>query len=117
MGPPALADGGGPDHPYIYFLDNLQIRLCGMPSKGGHPMSKTLRSARHDALIAVIVERRKRAGLTQADVAKRLKQYQSYVARVESGQRRIDVIEFIDLSEAIGFNPAEVIRRIVAAKR
>jgi site-specific recombinase XerD len=32
-------------------------------------MSKTLRSARHDALISVIVERRKRAGLTQADVA------------------------------------------------
>jgi transcriptional regulator with XRE-family HTH domain len=80
-------------------------------------MSKTLRSARHDALIAFIVERRKRAGLTQADVAKRLKQYQSYVARVESGQRRIDVIEFIDLSEAIGFDATDVIRRIVAARR
>lgn len=80
-------------------------------------MSKTLRSARHDVLIAAIVERRKRAGLTQADVAKRLRQYQSYVARIESGQRRIDVIEFIDLSEAIGFNPADVMRRIAAAKR
>jgi transcriptional regulator with XRE-family HTH domain len=88
-----------------------------MPWQWGHPMSKTLRSARHDALIAFIVERRKRAGLTQADVAKRLQQYQSYVARVESGQRRIDVIEFIDLSEAIGFDPADIIRRIVAAKR
>ena len=80
-------------------------------------MSKTLRSARHDALIALIVERRKRAGLTQSGVAKRLKQYQSYVARVESGQRRIDVVEFIDLAEAIGFDPADVIRRLVSTKR
>ena len=83
----------------------------------GHAMSKTLRSVRHDVLIGLLVERRKRAGLTQTDVAKRLRQYQSYVARVESGQRRIDVVEFLELADAIGFDPAEVIRRLVAAKR
>jgi transcriptional regulator with XRE-family HTH domain len=80
-------------------------------------MSKTLRSARHDALIALIIERRRRAGLTQADVAKRLRQYQSYVARVESGQRRIDVVEFIDLAEAIGFDASDALRRIGVGRR
>ncbi len=58
-------------------------------------MSKTLRSPRHEALRAFLVERRKRAGLTQTSLAKRLGRYQSYVANVETGQKRIDVVEFI----------------------
>jgi transcriptional regulator with XRE-family HTH domain len=59
---------------------------------------------------------RKKSGLTQAEVAQRLGQYQSYVARVESGQRRIDVIEFLDLAEAIGFDPQRVMKRLRAVR-
>jgi HTH-type transcriptional regulator/antitoxin HipB len=68
-------------------------------------MSQTLRSPRHEALRALIVEKRKKAGLTQVEVTKRLKRYQSFIATVESGQRRIDVVEFLDLADAIGFDP------------
>lgn len=80
-------------------------------------MSRTLRSARHETLIALLVEKRREAGLTQAQVARRLKRYQSYVATVESGQRRIDVVEFLDFAEAIGFDPREAIRRLRAINR
>ncbi len=79
-------------------------------------MSKTLRSTRHEALIALIVKTRKRAGLTQTEVAKRLRQYQSYVARIESGQRRIDVVEFLEIAEAIGLDPRDAIRRLALIK-
>jgi len=68
-------------------------------------------------LVALLIEKRKKAGLTQAELAKRLRRYQSFVATVESGQRRIDVIEFLDLSEAIGFDPIEVIKKLRAAAR
>jgi len=44
--------------------------------------------------------------MTQADLAARLDEYQSFVARLESGQRRIDVVEFLDLAEALGLDPA-----------
>jgi len=77
-------------------------------------MSKTLSSPRHEALRAFLVEKRKRAGLTQADVAAKLGRYQSFVATIESGQRRIDVIELLDLAEAIGFDPRQVIKRLVS---
>ncbi|WP_299665876.1 helix-turn-helix transcriptional regulator [uncultured Ruegeria sp.] len=56
---------------------------------------------------------RKTAGLTQADLAAKLKCHQSFIARVEGGERRIDVIEMIVLARAIGtdattlFNVAE----------
>jgi len=46
-----------------------------------------------------------------------LRRYQSFVATVESGQRRIDVIEFLDLAEAVGFDPIDVIKKLRAAVR
>jgi transcriptional regulator with XRE-family HTH domain len=75
-------------------------------------MSQTLQSPRYEALRAFIVEKRKKAGLTQAEVAEKLGRYQSFVANIESGQRRIDVVEFLDLASAIGFDPRDAIKRL-----
>jgi transcriptional regulator with XRE-family HTH domain len=83
----------------------------------GQKMSRTLRSPRQKALIALLIEQRKKSGLTQAQLAKRLRRYQSFVATVESGQRRIDVIEFLDFAEAIGFDPIDAIKKLRVAVR
>lgn len=64
-----------------------------------------------DALIAA----RKSAGFTQAQLADGLECHQSFVARVESGQRRIDVVELIVISRAIGASPKEVLALVEAA--
>jgi transcriptional regulator with XRE-family HTH domain len=75
-------------------------------------LAKTLGSARHRALIGFLTAKREAAGLTQTELAARLGEYQSFVARLESGQRRVDVIEFLKLSEALGFDAAKAIRQI-----
>jgi transcriptional regulator with XRE-family HTH domain len=80
-------------------------------------MSKTLRSPRHEALSAFLVARRKEAGLTQAEVAAKLRRYQSFVATVEAGQRRIDVVELLDLADAIGFDPREAIKAMKSVRK
>jgi transcriptional regulator with XRE-family HTH domain len=54
--------------------------------------------------------------MTQAELAARLGQYQSFVARLESGQRRIDVVEFLELSEFLGFDAVQAIKTIKAKK-
>jgi transcriptional regulator with XRE-family HTH domain len=64
-----------------------------------------LGSARHKALIEFLISKRELAGMTQRDLAERLGEYQSFVARIEGGQRRIDVIEFLNIAEALGFDP------------
>lgn len=80
-------------------------------------MSRTLSSPRHEAMRAFLVEARKAAGLTQAEVARRLRRHQSFIATVEAGQRRIDVVELLDFAEAIGFEPERLIRRIKTARK
>jgi transcriptional regulator with XRE-family HTH domain len=78
-------------------------------------LEKTLRSTRHRALIDLLVERREAAGLTQAELARKLGEYQSFVARLESGQRRIDVVEFLQLAETLSFDPLAALIEIEAA--
>jgi transcriptional regulator with XRE-family HTH domain len=79
-------------------------------------MPSTFGSARHEALRLFIIERRKKAGLRQIDVAKRLKRYQSYVTNIETGQRRIDAVELIALAEAIGFDPRAAIKHLMEVR-
>jgi transcriptional regulator with XRE-family HTH domain len=78
---------------------------------------KTLGTAAHEALIALLVRKREAAGLTQAELAGRLGEYQSFVARLESGQRRVDVIEFLKLAEILGFDPADALSAIEHGKK
>nr|WP_141385050.1 helix-turn-helix transcriptional regulator [Nitrobacter winogradskyi] len=75
-------------------------------------MQKTLRSPRHVRLIQLIVDKRREAGMSQADLAEALDRYQSVVAAIESGGRRVDVVEFLELAEVIGFDPHEVLRDV-----
>jgi transcriptional regulator with XRE-family HTH domain len=57
----------------------------------------------------VLVEQRKKAGLRLVDLAKKMGVYQSWVTHMESGQRRIDVIELIEFGKAIGFDAANMV--------
>ena len=51
-----------------------------------------------------------------AELAARLGQHQSFVARLESGQRRIDVVELVELAEAIGFEAAAALEAVLPVK-
>jgi transcriptional regulator with XRE-family HTH domain len=72
-------------------------------------MSKSIYTDRDELLRALLIEKRKAAGLTQEAVAERLGKPQSYVSKYETGERRLDVIEFLDVAQAVGFDPCEVV--------
>lgn len=75
-------------------------------------MAKSLRSPRQERLRTLLIEARQTAELTQADVAQRLGKPQSFIAKYEGGERRLDVVEFLDLAKAIGFDAAKMLRRV-----
>ena len=59
----------------------------------------------------LIAARRSRA-LTQVDVAERLGKPQSFVSKYERGERRLDVVEFLEVAKAIGIDPKAVIDKL-----
>jgi len=76
------------------------------------PLAKTIHTERHRQLRALLVAKRKAAGLTQITVAERLGKPPSYVAKYELGDRRLDVLEYLDVAAAIGFDACEVLRAL-----
>ena len=72
-------------------------------------MPKTLRSARQVRLVKLLIQHRKAVGMSQASLAEKLGRYQSVVAAMESGSRRVDAIELIDIADALGFDVHEMI--------
>ena len=72
---------------------------------------KSLRTRTHRILCAALVQARKGAGLSQHELAHKLKRSQSFIAKIEVGERRIDVVEFIEIARALGREPAELLSR------
>lgn len=62
-------------------------------------MTKSLYSNDHRSLVEQLKNARKEAGMDQKDVAKALGKTQSYVSKIEAGQRRIDVVQLKELAK------------------
>jgi transcriptional regulator with XRE-family HTH domain len=75
-------------------------------------MARTLDSPRHDALRQFLVEKRKKAGLRQVDLARRLKRRQDYVSYVETGKKLVEVVELMEWAEALGFDARDAIKAL-----
>lgn len=56
-------------------------------------MEKTIYSAEYKKVINKLKNARLKAGLTQLEVARRLRKHQSYVSKIELRERRLDIIE------------------------
>ena len=79
-------------------------------------MEKSLKSAEYVRLIALLIATRQKVGIPQQALAKKLGKPQSFVAKYEGGERRLDVVEFIAIAEALGADPLKLLRRFVREK-
>jgi transcriptional regulator with XRE-family HTH domain len=61
------------------------------------------------------VEARVAKGVTQIELAELLGRPQSFVSKVEGGDRRLDVIEFLQITTALNVDPEPIIQSVVAA--
>lgn len=75
-------------------------------------MPGSLGSSRYNRLIELMIAARQDAQLTQQQVADRLHKPQSYVAKFERGERRLDLVEFLDLAKAVRIDPRRIIDQI-----
>jgi transcriptional regulator with XRE-family HTH domain len=75
-------------------------------------MAKGLHDDRYRGLVERLVARRKELGLTQKAVADRVGMHQQNVSRFETGERRLDAVELVDVAAALGLDAADLIRAV-----
>lgn len=72
-------------------------------------MVASLHTKRYELFRSLLVATRKAKALTQVELADRLNCHQSFISKYENGERRLDVTEFVDIAQALGINPCELL--------
>ena len=75
-------------------------------------MDKTLYTREQAVLMKLLRELRQEAGLRQQDLAGQIGEPQSFVSKIESGERRLDILEMRQLCRAFGLSLTQFVRRL-----
>jgi len=79
----------------------------------GRKLTKTVHSEGQTAFRELMTSARKAAGLTQQELATKLGKPQSFVAKYEAGERRIDVVEFVAICREMSVDCVGILKKIV----
>ena len=76
-------------------------------------MTKSVFTPSYARFRELLIEAREGACLTQWQLAERLSRPQSYVSKFERGERRLDVVEFLDVARALSIDPLNLLRQLM----
>jgi transcriptional regulator with XRE-family HTH domain len=75
-------------------------------------VTKSVFTERYDRFRLLMVAARKSAGLTQDELARKLSRPQSFVSKYERGERRLDVVEFLEVARALDMDAVKFIKTL-----
>lgn len=75
-----------------------------MPNHGNH-MARSTHHRHYQSMLGLLRDLRERAGMTQVELGKRLGNTQTFVSKMERGERRVDIVEFAEICDALGVDP------------
>ncbi len=75
-------------------------------------MTKSVSTAKYERFRKRLIAGRQAKGLTQAQLAGLLRKPQSFVSKYERGERRLDLVEFLEVAKAIGMDPKKLIDQL-----
>ena len=76
-------------------------------------MSKSVFTQRYNRFRQLLIKARQSAKLTQSQLSSKLSRPQSYVSKYERGERRLDLIEFLEIAEALQVEPETFIKTLL----
>ena len=79
-------------------------------------MPDTIHTARYRRFRELLTEARKAQGLSQEALAAKLDRVQTFVSKYERGERRLDVLEFIEIADALGIDPHAILKQMTRKK-
>ena len=77
------------------------------------PVRKTIYSERYERFRRLLIAERERVGITQTQLADALRRPQSFVSKYETGERRLDVEEFLQIAEALQADAPRIIQTLL----
>ena len=80
-------------------------------------MLRSRRSPRQVRLQQLLITARTAAGLTQMELARMLRQPQSFVSRYETGERRLDLVELIEVSSLLGCDLRKIVEELIRIRQ
>jgi len=75
-------------------------------------VTKSVFTKQYSLFLSLLISAREDKGLSQRALSKKLKKVETYVSKYERGERRLDVIEFLEVAKALGVDPCEIIRKL-----
>lgn len=76
-------------------------------------VNKTIHRAEYKILLCLLREIRERSGITQTELAKELGTDQTFISKIETGERRVDIIELKSICEALGVDLQDFINQLI----
>jgi transcriptional regulator with XRE-family HTH domain len=73
-------------------------------------MDKSVYTGQSKRFCELLIAARKAAGLTQTELAKRIGVDQAFISKYENGDRRLDVLEFLKIADALNVDPASIMQ-------
>lgn len=103
-----------PAYPILgYVIEAFYHLQDGVPRR----VSKQIYSSQAKRLRDLLVEYRTRSRLTQAELASRIGRAQTFVSKVELGERRIDLLELLQVLAVLRADPVEFLERLLRRRR
>jgi transcriptional regulator with XRE-family HTH domain len=75
-------------------------------------VTKSVFTEKYEQFRKRLIEARKAGGLTQMQLAEKLGRPQSFVSKYERGERRLDVVEFLEVARAIAIDPFRLLKEL-----
>src|SRR4051794_17190250 len=96
-------------------LDYSDLDFTFRPTQRQGRMEKSIYSREYKVLLRLLRETREAADVTQVELARRLKQTQSFVSKIELGDRRLDLVQLRTILAALGTSLGEFVTRFEKA--
>lgn len=79
-------------------------------------VTKSVHTRNYRLFLDMLIKARKDVGMTQEELAKSLNRPQSFISKCENGERRVDVVELLEILKAIGSDPLKFIKTIAKSR-
>jgi transcriptional regulator with XRE-family HTH domain len=76
-------------------------------------VTKSVFTKQYALFLSLLASLREEKGISQRALSKRLKKVPTYVSKYERGERRLDVIEFLEIAKALDADPVKIIKQLV----